>query len=111
MYSANRPWPPSPSSPFPPLPPVPQEQAAREEQDPKDRALNFVPKAHACLRHVAGYDNFVKERFERCLDLYLCPRKLKRCARRVCFLLIVACAVQPPTRTSSSMTLTGISSP
>ena len=25
-----------------------------------------------------GYDNFIKERFERCLDLYLCPRKLKK---------------------------------
>ena len=25
-----------------------------------------------------GYENFVKERFERCLDLYLCPRKMKR---------------------------------
>ena len=26
----------------------------------------------------SGYENFVKERFERCLDLYLCPRKMKR---------------------------------
>ena len=55
------------------------EEAAQQEQlDPKDRTLNFLPKTHACLRHVAGYDNFMKERFERCLDLYLCPRKLKR---------------------------------
>ena len=137
-----------------------------EELDPKDRTYNFIPKAHTCLRHVAGtlppspyfsprtsfttahspppptlptpylspthlllpsthlpphhcshhhhcspycfytpclpmqqlsihilislhiflslhilltgYESFVKERFERCLDLYLCPRKLKR---------------------------------
>ena len=27
---------------------------------------------------ITGYENFVKERFERCLDLYLCPRKMKR---------------------------------
>jgi ribosome biogenesis protein ERB1 len=49
-----------------------------ENLDDKDRLYNFVPKKHDCLRHVAGYQNFVKERFERCLDLYLCPRKLKR---------------------------------
>jgi ribosome biogenesis protein ERB1 len=48
------------------------------EMDPSDRQYNFIPKKHDCLRHVAGYDNFIKERFERCLDLYLCPRKLKR---------------------------------
>lgn len=55
-----------------------EEQAQQEEMDPKDRQYNFLPKAHSCLRHVAGYDDFIKERFERCLDLYLCPRKLKR---------------------------------
>jgi ribosome biogenesis protein ERB1 len=27
---------------------------------------------------VGGYRDFVRERFERCLDLYLCPRKLKK---------------------------------
>lgn len=48
------------------------------ELDPEDRPTNFVPKKHSCLRHVGGYQNFVKERFERCLDLYLCPRKLKQ---------------------------------
>jgi ribosome biogenesis protein ERB1 len=48
------------------------------ELDPKDRPYNFLPTAHSCLRHVGGYENFLKERFERCLDLYLCPRKLKR---------------------------------
>eukprot|EP01042_Synura_sphagnicola_P001839 gene1839-2160_t len=46
--------------------------------DEKDRPYNFVPKKFSCLRHVGGYPNFVRERFERCLDLYLCPRKLKK---------------------------------
>jgi ribosome biogenesis protein ERB1 len=46
--------------------------------DDKDKLYNFIPKKHDCLRHVAGYSDFVKERFERCLDLYLCPRKMKR---------------------------------
>ena len=35
--------------------------------DPSERPLNFEPKKHDCLRHVGGYENFVKERFERCL--------------------------------------------
>jgi ribosome biogenesis protein ERB1 len=48
------------------------------EADPEDRPYNFEPRKYSCLRHVEGYQNFVRERFERCLDLYLCPRKLKK---------------------------------
>lgn len=33
------------------------------------------------LREVPAYSNFIKERFERCLDLYLCPRQRRM---RVC---------------------------
>jgi ribosome biogenesis protein ERB1 len=44
-----------------------EESKRQEELDPSERPLNFEPKAHSCLRHVAGYENFVKERFERCL--------------------------------------------
>ena len=55
-----------------------EEAEAMEAMDPSDRPYNFVPKKHDCLRHVAGYKNFMKERFDRCLDLYLCPRKLKK---------------------------------
>ncbi len=54
------------------------EAKAEADKDPSERKLSFTPKAHACLRHVSGYDNFVRERFERCLDLYLCPRTLKK---------------------------------
>ena len=57
------------------------EEAKREGEldvEDRERKYDFVPKKHDCLRRVAGYDNFVRERFERCLDLYLCPRKLKR---------------------------------
>lgn len=56
---------------------TPEELKQLEELAPEDRPLNFLPKKHDCLRHVAGYKNFVKESFERCLDLYLCPRKVK----------------------------------
>lgn len=43
-------------------------------KDPDDRNKSFLPKDHESLRKVAGYDSFVKEKFERCLDLYLAPR-------------------------------------
>eukprot|EP00607_Mallomonas_marina_P010421 CAMPEP_0182423966 /NCGR_PEP_ID=MMETSP1167-20130531/10067_1 /TAXON_ID=2988 /ORGANISM="Mallomonas Sp, Strain CCMP3275" /LENGTH=258 /DNA_ID=CAMNT_0024603381 /DNA_START=160 /DNA_END=933 /DNA_ORIENTATION=+ len=46
--------------------------------DPLERQYDFIPKKYDSLRHVQGYNNFIRERFERCLDLYLCPRKLKR---------------------------------
>eukprot|EP00605_Chrysophyceae_sp_TOSAG23-4_P000148 GSChrysophyteH1.ASY1.ANO1.171.1 assembled CDS len=55
-----------------------EEMKEELERDIEDRKYNFIPKKHDCLRHVAGYENFVRDRFERCLDLYLCPRKLKR---------------------------------
>ena len=37
-----------------------------------------MPKRHDTLRAVGAYEHAVKERFERCLDLYLCPRAMKR---------------------------------
>lgn len=49
-----------------------------EDMDPTERPYNFIPKQHSCLRHVEGYKDLIKERFERCLDLYLCPRQLKK---------------------------------
>ncbi len=55
-----------------------QERKEYEEMDPSERPYDFIPKKHSCLRHVGAYGNLVKERFERCLDLYLCPRQLKK---------------------------------
>ena len=49
------------------------EKKAWEEADEEDRE-DFLPTNHDCLRKVPGYDKFVKEKFERCLDLYLAPR-------------------------------------
>ncbi|GAV86510.1 WD40 domain-containing protein/BOP1NT domain-containing protein [Cephalotus follicularis] len=48
-------------------------QLMYEEDRPK-----FVPKRFTSLRSVPGYENAVKESFERCLDLYLCPRVRKK---------------------------------
>ncbi|KAH9129931.1 hypothetical protein LEN26_008054 [Aphanomyces euteiches] len=57
---------------------TPEEKRAWLEMDPSDRELNFIPQKFNSLRDVCGYSNFVRERFERCLDLYLCPRVNKR---------------------------------
>mmetsp|Transcript_17936 Transcript_17936/g.19437 ORF Transcript_17936/g.19437 Transcript_17936/m.19437 type:complete len:840 (+) Transcript_17936:22-2541(+) len=57
---------------------TPEEEQKYKEAEPEDRPQNFIPTKYNCLRHVPGYENFVRERFERCLDLYLCPRKLKK---------------------------------
>ncbi|KAL1999902.1 hypothetical protein VTN02DRAFT_3816 [Thermoascus thermophilus] len=51
-----------------------KEKKAWEEADPEDREREFLPTDYGSLRKVPGYENFVKEKFERCLDLYLAPR-------------------------------------
>ncbi|KAG7389784.1 Ribosome biogenesis protein 1 [Phytophthora pseudosyringae] len=55
-----------------------EERRAWEEAEPEDRETNFMPKKFKSLREVCGYNGFVRERFERCLDLYLAPRVNKR---------------------------------
>lgn len=37
-----------------------------------------MPRLYGSLRKVPAYETFIKERFERCLDLYLCPRKPRK---------------------------------
>src|SRR4051794_35386365 len=54
--------------------PTKSERKSWEEADEEDREKEFLPTKHDALRKVPGYDRFVKERFERCLDLYLAPR-------------------------------------
>lgn len=50
-----------------------------EEMDVKDRPHGLlIPKKFSNLRSVGAYEHAVRERFERCLDLYLCPRVMKR---------------------------------
>lgn len=44
---------------------------------PWKRKLHFIPQKYSSLREVPAYPKYVKERFQRCLDLYLCPRALK----------------------------------
>lgn len=54
------------------------EKRAWETADPADRETNYLPAKFACLRRVPLYPAGVRERYERCLDLYLAPRSLKR---------------------------------
>ena len=50
------------------------EKKAWEDADEEDRDNQFLPTNHDALRNVRGYGKFLKEKFERCLDLYLAPR-------------------------------------
>lgn len=43
-------------------------------EEPHKRKLHFLPKKHKSLREVPAYSRYLRERFLRCLDLYLCPR-------------------------------------
>ncbi|XP_043482625.1 ribosome biogenesis protein BOP1 homolog isoform X2 [Leptopilina heterotoma] len=44
---------------------------------PWKRKLHFIPQKYESLRNVPAYSKYIKERFQRCLDLYLCPRAIK----------------------------------
>ncbi|XP_038889804.1 ribosome biogenesis protein BOP1 homolog isoform X1 [Benincasa hispida] len=48
-------------------------QLMYEEDRPK-----FIPRRFTSMRSVPAYDNALKDAFERCLDLYLCPRVRKK---------------------------------
>ncbi|KAH9894299.1 BOP1NT-domain-containing protein [Cubamyces lactineus] len=54
--------------------PTPEERAQWEATDPEDREREFLPQKYSALRLVPAYDSFIKERFNRQLDLYLAPR-------------------------------------
>ena len=54
--------------------PDPAEKKAWKDADEEDREKDYLPTDHQSLRKVPGYDKFLKEKFERCLDLYLAPR-------------------------------------
>ena len=56
---------------------VQEERHAHELLEEEDRPA-YVPRAFDAMRKVPAYEGFIKERFERCLDLYLCPRALKK---------------------------------
>ena len=59
--------------------PTEEELKAWEDLDEVDRPYGaLVPQKFKNLRTVGAYQHSVKERFERCLDLYLAPRMIKK---------------------------------
>ncbi|XP_024010891.1 ribosome biogenesis protein BOP1 homolog [Eutrema salsugineum] len=57
--------------------PTEEEKASYELMYEEDRP-NFIPTRFASLRSIPAYPNALKESFNRCLDLYLCPRVRKK---------------------------------
>ena len=51
-----------------------KEKEKWEKTDPEYRKKEYLPQKYEALRKVPAYGNFVKERFYRCLDLYMAPR-------------------------------------
>ncbi|KAL0949577.1 hypothetical protein HGRIS_009626 [Hohenbuehelia grisea] len=54
--------------------PTDKERAEWEALDAEDRERDFLPQKYPSLRLVPAYDQFIKDRFNRQLDLYLAPR-------------------------------------
>lgn len=52
-----------------------------ESQSEEERDQFFLPQRFPNLRSVPFYKNTVRERFERCLELYMCPRQRIRRAK------------------------------
>ena len=59
--------------------PTQQDLEQWKDMDVQDRPYGLlIPQKFKSLRAVGAYEHSVRERFERCLDLYLCPRVMKR---------------------------------
>lgn len=54
------------------------EQRNWEKTEPEKRRIDFLPQKYDSLRKVPFYENFYKEQIDRCMDLYLAPRKAKK---------------------------------
>src|ERR1700721_2544345 len=54
--------------------PTAEERPQREATDPEDRERDYLPQKYPALRLVPAWGQFIKERFNRQLDLYLAPR-------------------------------------
>ncbi|EKM59698.1 uncharacterized protein PHACADRAFT_158105 [Phanerochaete carnosa HHB-10118-sp] len=54
--------------------PTEEEKKSWEETDREDREREYLPQKFPALRLVPAYNQFIQERFQRQLDLYLAPR-------------------------------------
>ncbi|KAL7753311.1 Ribosome biogenesis protein erb1 [Sorochytrium milnesiophthora] len=55
-----------------------EEKKAWLAKDPSERRRQFMPQKYDSMRKIPAYNNFIQDQFERCLDLYLCPRTIKK---------------------------------
>ncbi|KAF0307472.1 Ribosome biogenesis protein bop1 [Amphibalanus amphitrite] len=55
--------------------PTEAERAEHERRLEETGSARPLPQLYHSLRAVPAYPEFIQERFERCLNLYLCPRK------------------------------------
>lgn len=55
-----------------------QEKQAWEMLDAEDRAISCIPQKNTSLRTTPAYPEFQRERFQRCLDLYLATRAKRK---------------------------------
>ncbi|MBW0561197.1 hypothetical protein O181_100912, partial [Austropuccinia psidii MF-1] len=51
---------------------------AWEQADPSNQNIDFIPAKYPSLGPVPAYSDFVQQRFDRCLDLYLAPQMLRQ---------------------------------
>lgn len=51
-----------------------EEEMKQWKENPEERTTNFIPQKYTSLRKVPAYQDNIRERFERSLDLYLAPR-------------------------------------
>ncbi|GIQ82096.1 hypothetical protein KIPB_003178, partial [Kipferlia bialata] len=58
--------------------PTKKELAEWGEREEEDRPYDFTPTAFGKFRRIPAYKDFIMERFKRCLDLYLCPRIVRK---------------------------------
>lgn len=54
--------------------PTLQEKDEWQDTDKEDRERDYLPQKYSALRLVPAYSDFINERFNRLLDLYLAPR-------------------------------------
>ncbi|KAG7553833.1 WD40-repeat-containing domain superfamily, partial [Arabidopsis suecica] len=62
----------------PPKQKLPEEEKASYKLMPKEDQPKLIPQRFTTLRSIPAYVNALKESFDRCLDLYLCPRVRKK---------------------------------
>src|SRR5690606_20712840 len=46
--------------------------------DEEERQYNYIPTRYESLRNVPAYSNMIKERYQRCMDIFLAVRQKKR---------------------------------